>query len=175
MTPVMAPDAAPGHARPVRGILSDATERPYAGCLRAAVAVAAIAVTMPACSAADAPSTAAPHLDPPRDAGDAGDDAPAGAGSFGYDGAGVDAFVTWCDAGPPRVVSVGSCEVVVEVPCGIPVSDPPAQGGLLPRVDCLRICPTDGGFSTYDQCHLDTSEAGAASGGVLVDCIPDCT
>ncbi len=141
--------------------------------LRAAAALAVVGATSPACGGREASTTPAAHEDAGPDVGDA--DAAQARGLFGYDGA-PDTSITWCDAGAPRVLSVHSCEVVVEVPCGIPADEPPLEGGLLPILDCLRICPTDAGFATYDLCHLDPkSDDAGTSGAVEVDCIPDCT
>jgi hypothetical protein len=60
------------------------------------------------------------------------------------DGGYVDSYVVWCDAGPPKFLTIipNSCNDLLYVPCGLPPGDYIREAGLAPNQlnRCDQVC-----------------------------------
>lgn len=66
-------------------------------------------------------------------------DLDAGDASDASDEPAVDAYVAWCDAGPPELVADEGCDRYLYVPCGVPAELGVDDAGVITR--CPPLCP----------------------------------
>lgn len=139
----------------------------------AALAVAALAVLATACGeglgAQGTPDAAPETTSPDAAAREASDDAGSPFGTFGD--ATPDTYVVWCDAGPPRPGTLGTCTLPVLVPCGLPPGIVASDAGGLSATACAILCPAG---NSYDGCYVEAPDAQGPA-GTLVQCVLDCT
>lgn len=132
----------------------------------ARVLAAGVAPALVACGGSQVVSA-----DASAGAGDASIEHRVGDGAGGgtlFGDAPFDAYVAWCEAGPPRVTVPGPCTTTVEVPCGLPGGFVISGAGMIDRPDCAKVCPLDAG--PLQGCDIVAFDGSYAGGPVAVDC-----